>query len=80
MTTRKLSRTKRIYYVGPVKCDYDEYDSMVVTATGPDQARELAHQLASIIQQDFLTAEVIEIGKAYEDVAVGIELASFNAG
>lgn len=73
-----------IYKVGPVTCDYDEFDSFVVMARSEDEARELAFKETQQVyhegQVSFKTAQVHTLGIAQSEVEPCVVLGSFNAG
>ncbi len=73
----KKNKQKNVYLLGPVDCDYDEYDSFVVISSSPEKARKLILKEAPR-QPAFQTCDVKKVGNSLlkEQVLLG----SFNAG
>ena len=59
-------------------CDYDEYDSFVVCANSPEEAKKIARDKAGPYWS--LEAECTHIGDALPFVSSGVIVGSFNAG
>ena len=75
-------KTLNIYLLDGVQYDYDGYDSIVVLASGPKQAKLIASKHCdSSNNTSFLQAKCKKIGiSAKKNASPGVILASFNAG
>lgn len=71
----------KIYLVSSNSYGYDEYDSFVVVASSPKQARILADEATYTDEKGvFLTALTELLGYAKPKQKAGVVLGSFNAG